>query len=141
MSDEVTQSPVHRHAGRRITGAVFVGAALTADVATFVLDTIENDWTGSLGPALFLLPFVAVSALVVLRRPENTVGLLLAAVTFLLATGGLAEGLKVSAQDRPLGTVAAWYGEWWWVPMLVLLLVVIPLTFPDGQLLTRHWRR
>ena len=140
MSDEVTQSPPHRYASRRITGVALVGMALVAMASSSALEAIGNDSTASVGPALSALPFLAVSALVVLRRPESTVGLLLSVVTFLLTTGGLAERLKVSAEGRLLGTFAAWYGEWWWVPMLVLLLVVIPLTFPDGQLLTGRWR-
>jgi hypothetical protein len=140
MSDEVTRSPPRRHASRRITGVALVGMTLVAMASSSALEAIGNDSTASFAPALSVLPFVAVSALVVLRRPESTVGLLLSVVTFLLTTGCLAERLKVSAEGRLLGTFAAWYGAWYWVPMLVLLLVVIPLTFPDGQLLTGRWR-
>jgi hypothetical protein len=139
MSGEVAQRPPRGYLGRRTAGVALVGIALVATASSTVLQVIGSDSAAGLGP-LSTLPFVAVTALVVLRRPENTVGLLLAAVTFLLTTGGLAEQAKVSAQGRPLGTLAAWYGEWWWVPMLILLLVVIPLTFPDGRLLSRRWR-
>jgi hypothetical protein len=136
MSDELTQSPPHRYASRRITGVALVGIALVAIASSSALEAIGNDSTASFGPALSALPFVAVSA-----SPSREHGrVALVGVTFLLTTGGLAERLNVSAQGRLLGTFAAWYGEWWWVPMLVLLLVVIPLTFPDGQLLTRRWR-
>jgi hypothetical protein len=126
--------------GRQVTGTALVVLGLGAVTGTFVLETLDGDWTGSFGPALSMLPFLAVAALVVRRRPGNPVGPLLATVAFLLATGGLAEHLALRSLGRPLGTWSAWYGEWWWVPMLTLLLVVIPLTFPDGQLLSRRWR-
>jgi hypothetical protein len=129
-----------RYRGRQIAGTALVALALGAVTGTFVLETLAGDWTGSFGPALGMLPFLAVAALVVRRRPENPIGPLLAAVTFLLATGGLAEHLELRFLARPLGTWSSWYGEWWWVPMLTLLLVVIPLTFPDGQPLSRRWR-
>jgi hypothetical protein len=117
MSDEVTRSPPRRHASRRITGVALVGMTLVAMASSSALEAIGNDSTASFAPALSVLPFVAVSALVVLRRPESTVGLLLSVVTFLLTTGCLAERLKVSAEGRLLGTFAAWYGAWYWVPM------------------------
>jgi hypothetical protein len=129
-----------RYRGREVAGTALVALAVGAVSGSLLLEVLEGDLAGSFGPALAMLPFVIVTAIVVLRRPENPIGPLLAVVTLLLATGGLAERLELRYRGEPLGTWSSWYGEWWWVPMLTLLLVVVPLTFPNGELLSGRWR-
>jgi hypothetical protein len=38
-----------------------------------------------------------------------------------------------------LAVVGAWTGSWYWYPLLALVLIYLPLLFPDGRLLSRRW--
>ncbi|CAN5891143.1 hypothetical protein BH23ACT10_BH23ACT10_16310 [soil metagenome] len=88
--------------------------------------------------ALITLPFVLVGALLMVRRPGNRIGWVLGAIGFLAGTGSTAAAvaLSVASAGRPVptGVVAlAWYGEWYWVPFLFLMLVAMPLLLPSGE--------
>jgi hypothetical protein len=88
--------------------------------------------------------FMVVGAVIVAHRPGNAIGWIFSAVGLLAATGILAMEYAAYAyvtrpDSRPGAILAAWY-QWWWNPMLGLILIYTPLLFPTGRLLSARWR-
>ncbi len=48
--------------------------------------------------------------------------------------------LLTNPGSLPLGAELSWLVKWIWAPGLGLILVLLPLLFPDGHLLSRRWR-
>lgn len=95
------------------------------------------------------VPFVAacglVGGLIVIRRPGNRVGWLMTIGAFCFAlldtTGHYAlYGLITDPGSLPGATIVAAPQFWLWVPGSVLLLILLPLYFPNGQLVSPGWR-
>lgn len=88
---------------------------------------------------LITLPFVVVGALLVAKGTGSRIGWVLSSAGVLAGTGSTSTGLATLAigsgrtPSAPL-VALAWYGEWYWVPMLFLMLVALPLRLPSGQL-------
>jgi len=108
-----------------------------------------NDVNLSLGRALVpnlpMLALVVVALLLSRRRPDNPVGWLV--VTSLIAFGVLLLGSVYGSRYSAAHDVPFWP----MYPMLVLstlgwstswpaLLILLPLVFPDGHLVSRRWR-
>ncbi|MDP8959917.1 MAG: hypothetical protein M3N51_12210, partial [Actinomycetota bacterium] len=95
-----------------------------------------------------LLAFTAlvlVGALVVARVPGNSVGWIFSAVGLLLAVGYLAQeyaefGYLTRPGSLPVPLVAVWVTSWYWLLLLGLTFVFVPLLFPTGRLPSRGWR-
>jgi signal transduction histidine kinase len=96
----------------------------------------------------FLFPveallFATVGALIVSRR-HNLIGWLMCvvAITYLIADAWAQRWVAFSGFVHPLPGVdwAAWMNAWVWIPDFGILLIGIPLLFPDGRPLTRRWR-
>ena len=115
-------------------------------VATAILETkIERDaavglWT--LTPTGVLAVF---GALIMWRHPENTIGRIFSAVALLWAVGSFADGwatytLTVPGRLLAGGRLAAWVGEWYWIPYLCMSFVALPLLFPTGRASSLRWR-
>ena len=91
------------------------------------------------------LPFVAVGALIVMRRPRHPIG-------WMLTLAGAASSVQFAAEQYVLwGTGvqageavglawAAWFYEWTWVPLLSVVAGFLPLIYPTGRLLGPRWR-
>ncbi len=77
-------------------------------------------------------------AYLVWRLPENPVGLILAGFGLTFTLGVIGEG--VAAAGGPMAGWGAWLGTWQWAASLVLLLVFLPLFFPDGRLPSARYR-
>jgi hypothetical protein len=79
-----------------------------------------------------------VGGLVASRRPANPVG------WFFLGSAGCFAITLVAAEYATYGLAGAramaWLQSWLWLPGVSLLLVFLPLYFPDGRLATPRWR-
>jgi hypothetical protein len=98
--------------------------------------------------AAALLPLVAyplVGALITARQPANPVGWLLLAVGALFMVDGTTGAyarytLAVAPGSLPGGLVLAWVGALAFAPIVWVLLILLPLYFPTGRLLSSRWR-
>src|SRR5215210_3639045 len=88
--------------------------------------------------------FAVVGALLVAKRPANAVGWIMASVAIMVAifhTGDAYSAAVMVTRGRPdaVAVVAAWVGNWYWYLLLVLVVIFVPLLFPDGHLPSRRW--
>ena len=88
--------------------------------------------------------FAVVGAILVAKRPTNAIGWIMAAValmlsTFLAGDSYTAYVMVTRGQPDALAVVGAWTGSWYWYALLALVLVYLPLLFPDGRLPSRRW--
>jgi hypothetical protein len=123
-----------------------VTAALTIAGLTILLLTLDHPPQGGWGfrgfPTIFAIVSGGVGWLIMVRRPDNRIGLVLAIVGVLNAaqlflTEYAAAGTRVSL---PASSVAAWINALIWVPTVALMAGGTPLLFPDGKLPSRAWR-
>jgi hypothetical protein len=98
-----------------------------------------------LAMVLAFTAFMVVGVVIVAHRPGNAVGWIFSAVGLLSSAGVLgmeyAEYAYVTRPGwLPGAVVAAWIANWYWFPLLGLILVFTPLLFPTGRLLSARWR-
>src|SRR5918998_2708230 len=89
--------------------------------------------------------FSVLGALIASHRPENPIG-------WIFLAEGFCYGLLIAAEEYaiyalltnpgslPLGAELSWLVKWIWAPGLGLVLVFLPLLFPDGRPPSRRWR-
>ena len=92
-----------------------------------------------------ILAFATVGALVVWSQPRNLVGWLLIATAFaatFLISPKLYAGLAIDLGWTwlPAPDWIYWIGQFSWVAVFQLFLVLLPLYYPDGRLPGRRWR-
>ncbi len=94
--------------------------------------------------ALIITLFATVGLVVARKRPTNPVGWVLCVIPpslgVLLVSNRLYESL---AADEPGGSAAglvAWIASWIWIPFVMPALILFPLLFPTGRVLTPRWR-
>src|SRR5215217_6766710 len=92
-----------------------------------------------------IVSFSVVGALIASYRPENPLG-------WLFCAAALFYGLEIAGEEYaiyalftnpgslPLGAELAWLTDWIWAPGFGIILVFLPLLFPDGHPLSRRWR-
>ena len=90
------------------------------------------------------LSFATVGGLILIRRP-NRIGwfMAVAGVTFLIADDWGVQYLGYAISNRlnlPGVAWAGWLNAWVWIPNFSILLIALPLLFPDGRLPSRRWR-
>jgi hypothetical protein len=88
--------------------------------------------------------FAVVGALLVAKQPTNAIGWIMAAValtlsTFLAGDSYAAYVMVTHGQPDALAVAGAWTGSWYWLLLLALVLIYLPLLFPDGRLPSRRW--
>jgi hypothetical protein len=88
--------------------------------------------------------FAVVGALVLVKRPANPVGWILATVALMVAVfpaGDSYAAYVMSTRGRPdvLAVLGAWAQSWYWYLLISLVVIYLPMLFPDGRLLSRHW--
>ena len=123
---------------RRWLGVVIGLVAL----ALFVV--VGSQDVGSGYPVVDILGILAfaspalVGAYLVWRLPANPVGWILAAFGLTFTLGVMGESL--AAIDHPLTAWGVWLGTWQWALSMGLILVLLPLRFPDGRLPSPRYR-
>jgi hypothetical protein len=128
--------------------ALAAASLILAPLNGRTLAEIFLDWSS--GPSIAALPtwtvsFSVVGALIASHRPENSIGWIFLAVGFcygLLSAGDeyAIYALLTNPGALPLGAEASWLGQWIWAPGLGLILVFLPLLFPDGHPPSHRWR-
>lgn len=101
--------------------------------------------TQSPGNALGALTFPVVGALIVWHRPGNRIGWLLCGVGIFdgvesFTTGYQLLGTLSGEAVQPLILWLTWVQSWAWIPALGSLITLLPLIYPNGQLLSPRWR-
>jgi hypothetical protein len=86
-----------------------------------------------------------IGAVIVARQPRNRIGWLCCAVGFLVGPAFFGQdyawyALVQRPGSLPGGLAMGWLGNWPWYVALVLILVFLPLLFPNGQLVSQRWR-
>jgi len=127
-------------------------AGLTALVLATALTLLGLDAryidAGKLGfeavMAVAIVLYAGTGHLLMVRRPGNAIGLLLAMVGLLLALEMLTEqyplyGLVTAPGSLPAARLAGWFCVVVAV-LVVFLLLFLVLLFPDGRLPSRRWR-
>ncbi len=94
---------------------------------------------------VLVVSFSVVGALIVSHRPENTIGWIFCAAALFQALSefGLeyaTYALITRPGALPLGAEMSWLADWIWALGLGLILVFLPLFFPDGRPPSRRWR-
>jgi hypothetical protein len=151
--------------GREVGGMSYRTAALIAWslwllVAIFIVarfDPLDVDWYVLSHPRLaspddiggvliydvliptLILAYTTVGAMVASLRPKNGVGWLCLSVGLISI---LVDGIYWLAERMYIGFLTNWFPSLDWLPIMVLLLVVtlMLLIFPDGRLPSRRWR-
>jgi hypothetical protein len=92
---------------------------------------------------LAYVPLPTVGLLVTLRRPGNPIGplLLVAALSVFgwFSASAYAAYALVIRPDMPGGAIALWLSGWAPFGYVYMLLVFVPLIYPDGRFLSRRW--
>ncbi len=94
---------------------------------------------------VLVVSFSVVGALILSHRPENTIGWIFCAAALFQALSEF--GLEYATYALitrpgvlPLGAEISWLADWIWALGLGLILVFLPLYFPDGRPPSRRWR-
>jgi hypothetical protein len=146
-SSAVTEPRGRRSLYARLAGWMIVPLYVSGVCTSYVLQRragLLND--NSVENAVLLVGFSAfavVGALLVTKRPANAIGWIMAAVAmvsiFLAGDSYAAYVMVTRGRPDALAVVGAWIGSWYWLLLLALVLVYLPLLFPDGRLPSRRW--
>ena len=121
----------------RVAAWSALGAYVAITVLAVELVVVQGASADSLG-ALGFAGFASVGALIALRQPRNAVGWLLLVVAIAFAAVNAGEGwVEVG---NPGGVAVAGPASWGTNVWFALGIVVLPLLFPDGRLVSPRWR-
>jgi hypothetical protein len=119
---------------------------LTVIGVLIILLTLDDPPRGGWGLRGFTAPFAIICGsigwLIMVRRPENRIGLVLAALGVESAAQlVLPEYAALASRNGlPAANLAGWVGSFVWVIAVALFAGFIPLLFPDGRLPSPRWR-
>ena len=96
---------------------------------------------GDISGPLFFLVLASFGGMVVLRGDTPRYGWLMLATGFLFGIIGLTGAYSLFALEAsvPLGEAAAWVQDQWLVTWLLALLL-LPVLFPDGRVVSPRWK-
>ena len=98
---------------------------------------------GLRGWELLALAFGSVGALVAARQHGNRIGWLLIGIGLATGVTGVINQYPIlidaTGRTLPLADAARWMSAWIWV-VLTVGLMLLPLLFPDGHLLSPRWQ-
>jgi hypothetical protein len=124
-----------------------VAGLILARLNGLTLGEIFLAWSGPPVATLLaqIVSFSVVGALIASHRPENPIGwLFLAAALFygiqIPGEEYAVYALLTNPGSLPLGAELAWLTDWIWAPGFGIILVFLPLLFPDGHPPSRRWR-
>jgi len=115
---------------------------LAVGLSLVAADLLVARATGAIPLVLLAtLPYWAIGAFLLWRQPRVRIGWILLAFgcSWTLTFLGIDYARLAIDQGLPGATFSAWVGEWTWLVALLIIFVVIPVLFPDGQPLTKRW--
>jgi signal transduction histidine kinase len=146
-------TPASGSARRAVLLRVLAAAVLPLYLAGVTCFVVLGARLGTLGDSpvqgsLILVGFgcfAVLGSLVAYRRPRNALGWLLSAAALAVGwapTGDSYAAWVMTTDGRPngLAVLGAWVQSWYWYPLITVLLIWLPLLFPDGRLPSRRWR-
>jgi hypothetical protein len=116
---------------------------LNGRTLSWIFLDLDGPTIGSL--ATQAVSFSVVGALIASHRPKNLIG-------WIFLADGIFYGLLIAGEayaiyalltnpgSLPFGAELSWLVKWIWAPGLGLILVFLPLLFPDGRPPSRRWR-
>lgn len=97
------------------------------------------------GSAIIIyVPYAAVGALIVIKRPRNVIGWLLVTIAWAFALGFLPVQATVDELQtltaHPIVLAVAWFKSSWSAPLTLTLIAWLTIVFPTGRLPLDRWR-
>jgi class 3 adenylate cyclase len=126
-------------------GALCLAGAVAGLVLAGLSGALGRQWVVYAGVGGALVAYPIVGALVAARQPRNLVGWQLLAVGGFLTlaiSGDAYAGYALAAApgSLPGGLLVAWLQGMSFAPLIWVLLILLPLYFPTGRLLSPRWR-
>ncbi len=138
-----SQGPLYARVAGWLIVTVYVAGVCTSYVLQRHAGLLDDNPVENAGLLVGFSAFAVVGALLVAKRPANAVGWIMAAVAmvsiFHAGDSYAAYVMITRGQPDALAVVGAWTGSWYWYALLALVLVYLPLLFPDGRLPSRRW--
>jgi signal transduction histidine kinase len=122
---------------------VFAAAVSLASVGLVFVSANGESLVGQATNFTAFMGMGVVGALILSRAPGNRIGVLLLWVAVSIGIAFVASGWAIYLLEHGSRSAAAWMG--WpgttlWTIGFFPLLILLPLWFPDGTLVSRRWR-
>jgi hypothetical protein len=124
-----------------------VAVSVSASAAAIRLSEISMalSWADDLFVFVSMLGFVVVGGLIVHRRPGNRIGWMMAVAGASFPVVASMEQhvntmLELAGEPSAVAVWGAWVAGWLWAVPVFIILMFLPLLFPDGRLPSPRWR-